>query len=58
MTRFAQLLSIRPGEGRMASLVIGVMLSTAIGAALGSTGIEALFFSGFGVEYLPGTGLA
>ena len=53
MTRFAQLLSIRPGEERMSSLVIGVMLSTAIGAALGSTGIEALFFSRFGVEYLP-----
>ncbi|HJS17358.1 MAG TPA: hypothetical protein VJ785_01320, partial [Anaerolineales bacterium] len=53
MTRLAQLLSIRQGEGRMSSLVIGVMLSTSVGAALGSTGIEALFFARFGVEYLP-----
>src|SRR5574339_90123 len=29
------------------------MLFTAIGAALGGTGIEALFFARFGVEYLP-----
>lgn len=37
----------------MASLMIGIMLFTAIGAALGGTGIEALFFARFGVEYLP-----
>ena len=53
MTRLANLLSIKPGEGRMASLVIGVMLVTALGAALGGTGIEALFFARFGVDYLP-----
>lgn len=53
MTRFSSLLSIKPGEGRMSSLVIGVMLVTALGAALGGTGIEALFFARFGVDYLP-----
>ena len=53
MTRLAQALSIRPGESRMASLVIGIMLFTAMGAALGGTGIEALFFARFGVAYLP-----
>jgi HEAT repeat protein len=53
MTRLAQALSIKPGESRMASLVIGIMLFTAMGAALGGTGIEALFFARFGVEYLP-----
>ncbi len=53
MTRFAQLLSIKPGEGRIASLTIGVMLLTALGASLGGTAIEALFFARFGVEYLP-----
>src|SRR5437867_8690903 len=53
MTRLAQALSIKPGECRMASLVIGIMLFTAMGAALGGTGIEALFFARFGVEYLP-----
>ena len=37
----------------MASLVIGIMLFTAMGASFGGTGIEALFFARFGVEYLP-----
>ncbi len=53
MTRLAQFLSIKQGEGRTASLVIGIMLFTAMGASLGGTGIEALFFARFGVEYLP-----
>ena len=53
MTRLAQLLSIRQGEGNTASLVIGIMLLTAMGASLGGTGIDALFFARFGVEYLP-----
>jgi hypothetical protein len=44
MTRLAQLLSLKPGESWMASLVIGIMLVTALGAALGETGIEALIF--------------
>jgi len=47
------LLSLKPNETRMASLLIGVMLCTAFGAALGGTGIEALFFARFGVDYLP-----
>lgn len=53
MNRLAQVLSIKAGESRMASLMIGIMLFTAMGAALGGTGIEALFFARFGVEYLP-----
>src|SRR4030095_15408818 len=53
MNRLAQALSIKSGESRMASLMIGIMLFTAMGAALGGTGIEALFFARFGVEYLP-----
>lgn len=53
MNRLATLLSLKPGEGRMSSLMIGIMLSTAFGAALGGTGIEALFFARFGVDYLP-----
>jgi HEAT repeat protein len=53
MTRLAQALSIKSGEGRMASLMIGIMLFTSMGASLGGTGIEALFFARFGVEYLP-----
>jgi hypothetical protein len=53
MSRLGQLLSVKQGEGHTASLVIGIMLFTAMGAALGGTGIEALFFARFGVEYLP-----
>src|SRR5512134_381263 len=53
MNRLAQALSIRPGESRMASLMIGIMLFTAMGASIGGIGIEALFFARFGVEYLP-----
>src|SRR5215207_3450983 len=53
MPRLSSLLSIKPGEGRIASLTIGVMLLTALGASLGGTAIEALFFARFGVEYLP-----
>ncbi len=53
MNRVAQFLSLRSGESRMASLTIGVMLLTSIGAALGGTGIETLFFTRFGVDYLP-----
>src|SRR6187455_278937 len=53
MKRLTQFLAIRPGEERMASLVIGVMLFTSMGAAFGGTAIEALFFARFGVEYLP-----
>src|SRR5512142_899361 len=45
MTRIQQLLSIKQGESRMAFLVIGAML--------GGTGIEALFFARYGVQYLP-----
>lgn len=53
MTRLAELLAIRPGEGRLAALVIGLMLISALGSGLGVTGIEALFFARFGVEFLP-----
>jgi HEAT repeat protein len=53
MTRFAQLLSIKQNETGAAFPFIGIMLFTSMGAALGGTGIEALFFARFGVEYLP-----
>ena len=53
MTRLAQALSIKPGESRVASLMIGIMLFTAMGASVGGISIEALFFARFGVEYLP-----
>ena len=53
MNRLTLILSLKQGEGRMAFLAIGIMLFTSMGAALGGTGIEALFFARFGVEYLP-----
>ena len=37
----------------MATLVVGVMLFTSAGFTLGNTGVEALFFARFGVEFLP-----
>lgn len=53
MSRIADLLHVRSSEGRMAALLVGVMLLTAFGSALGGVGVEALFFSRFGVQYLP-----
>lgn len=53
MTRFSDLLKIRPGEGRMVALLVGLMLCTMIGSSWGSTGIEALFFARVGVQALP-----
>lgn len=37
----------------MVTLVIGVMLLTSAGFTLGSTGVETLFFTRYGTEYLP-----
>ena len=53
MKRLAEVLKIKPGEGRIATLVIGVMLFTSAGFTLGNTGVEALFFARYGVQFLP-----
>jgi len=53
MKRFAEVLKIRPGEERMATLIILVMLFTSAGFTLGNTGVETLFFSRYGVQFLP-----
>ena len=37
----------------MASLMIGLMLSASAGYAFGNTGVETLFFTRYGVQYLP-----
>ena len=37
----------------MAALIIGVMLFTSAGFTLGNTGVEALFFARYGVQFLP-----
>ncbi len=51
--RIRTLLNIQADESRMAALVVGVMLLTSAGFTLGSTGVETLFFTRYGVEYLP-----
>jgi HEAT repeat protein len=53
MTRLATLFNLHPGEGRLAGLLIALMLATALGNSIGVSGIEALFFARFGVAYLP-----
>jgi len=53
MRRLAEVLKLRLGEERMATLVIGLMLFASAGYTLGNTGVEALFFSRYGVEFLP-----
>ncbi|MDX1437772.1 MAG: Npt1/Npt2 family nucleotide transporter, partial [Anaerolineales bacterium] len=52
-TRVQELFKIRPGEGRMVLLITGAMLATTMGAAIGTPGADALFFTRFGVEFLP-----
>jgi HEAT repeat protein len=51
--RLAEILKIHPGEGRMVVLIISIMLFTSAGFTLGNTGVEALFFARFGVQFLP-----
>ncbi|RPJ43884.1 MAG: hypothetical protein EHM21_10910, partial [Chloroflexi bacterium] len=46
-------LKVRAGEGRMSALLVGLMLFTALGAAVGGSATEALFFARFGVDLLP-----
>ncbi len=53
LSRIRNILNIHTDESRMAGLVISVMLLTSAGFTLGSTGVEALFFARYGVEYLP-----
>ena len=50
---FTSLFQIRPGEGRSTLLLILVMLLLTMGGSIGSPGINALFFSRIGVEFLP-----
>jgi HEAT repeat protein len=48
-----EVLKIRPNEGKMVALITALMLTVSAGAAVGSPGIEALFYTRFGVQYLP-----
>ena len=48
-----RMLQIRPGEERTAALLVGLMLFTAAGSAVGGNATEALFFARFGTQQLP-----
>jgi HEAT repeat protein/ATP/ADP translocase len=54
VNRILDTFKIKPGEERIAALLVGLMLVTSAGGALGGNAISALFFARFGVEFLPG----
>ena len=53
MNRILETFKTKPGEERMSALLVGLMLFTSAGAAMGGNATEALFFARFGVEFLP-----
>ena len=53
LTRAASALQVRPGEGRLVSLLVLLMFLPSAGGAIGSPSVEALFYARFGVQYLP-----
>lgn len=53
MKRILEIFKINPGEERMSTLLVGLMLLTSAGSALGGNAVSALFFNRFGVESLP-----
>jgi len=53
MNRILETFKIKPGEERISALLVGLMLFTSAGGAIGGIATEALFFARFGVEFLP-----
>ena len=53
LRRVRGMLRIRPGEERTAFRLLGLMLMGMAGAAVGANGVESLFFSRFGPDFLP-----
>ena len=51
--RLASFFQIHPGEQRLVALLVTLMLLPSAGGAIGSPGVEALFFARFGVAFLP-----
>jgi HEAT repeat protein len=51
--RLQSALRVRPGEGSVAFRFVALMFVGMTGAAVGANGVESLFFSRFGPEYLP-----
>jgi HEAT repeat protein len=53
MGRLQTALRIRPGEGAAAFRLLTLMVVGMAGAVVGSAGVESLFFSRYGPEFLP-----
>jgi len=53
MGRLAHVFKIRPGEGKLVALLIGMMMAFSAGNGMGGASIDALLFARFGVEFLP-----
>ena len=53
MRRLQAALRIRPGEGATALRLLALMVVGMAGAVIGSAGVESLFFSRYGPEFLP-----
>lgn len=53
LARAASALQVRPGEGRLVTWLVLLMVLPSAGGAIGSPSVEALFWSRFGVQFLP-----
>ncbi len=53
MKQLAAFFQVRPGEGRLVALLTALMFVPSAGGAVGAPAVEALFFTRFGVAYLP-----
>src|SRR5512139_4246462 len=53
MTRLASFLQIRSGEARLAAFVAVLFALIEAGRGLGGNAADAMFYTRFGVEYLP-----
>ncbi|MBN2554018.1 MAG: HEAT repeat domain-containing protein [Spirochaetales bacterium] len=53
MNRLARFFKLRPGEGKTALLLTGLMFLVSAGMFIGTPGIESLFLTRFGFQSLP-----
>ena len=53
MSALANILRIRPGEGRMVGSVVGLLFVASAGLTIGESGVNALFFERIGPDALP-----
>ena len=50
MSALANILRIRPGEGRMVGSVVGLLFVASAGLTIGESGVNALFFERIGPD--------